>query len=226
MSSWVRFGDSIRADARQAIRSSGRRRGAVSLVVLTLGLGVGATTTVFSVFHAVLLRPLPFPAADRLVSIRVRLEQRGGTRLPPPELVTLWKDNAAQFDGIDFDGSAPQEYTMTGAGGTTTVRRQWVGQALFDILGTPPALGRSFRADELTFERTSETVVLSHEFWQRHFQAEAAVLGQTVSLLGQPRTIVGVMPLGFRVAPTMPAVDVWLANDALGGNAMPAAGRL
>ena len=107
---------------------------------------------------------------------------------------------------------------MTGAGDTALVRRQFIGPTLFHVLGVPPQIGRTLEPDDMGAGKqpTSRTVVLSHEFWQRQFNGEAAALGTTATILGQPRLIVGVMPRGFRVSPTAADVDVWLGNAYTG----------
>ena len=207
--------DSLRLDFSQGVRSVAHRPGFAAMVVLTLGLGIGATTTVFSVMDAALLRPLPYPDPDRLVEVRLRRANGGGTNAPTPEMVGDWQTATQQFDGIEVTAVPVSQYTMTGAGGTMLVRRQWVGASLLDVLDVTPAVGR--RWDPIPAGESYGTeVLLSHDFWRRQFNADPSVMGQTIHLLGTARTIVGVMPPGFRVHPSFPDADLWGPADYRG----------
>ncbi len=207
--------DSLRLDLSQSVRSVAHRPGFAAMVVLTLALGIGATTTVFSVIDAALLRPLPFPDPDQLVDVSVRSAKGGDADTPTPEMVGLWQAATRQFDGIEVTAVPVSQYTMTGAGGTMLVRRQWVGPSLLDVLDVTPVVGRRWGPIPAG-ESYGTDVLLSHDFWRMHFNADPSVVGQTIHLLHYTRTIVGVMPPGFRVHPSFPDADLWGQADYRG----------
>jgi len=218
--------DSLRLDLSQSVRSLARRPGFAAMVVLTLALGIGATTTIFAVMDAALIRPLPFPDPNELVEISVRRADATGANAPTPEMVGLWQAASRQFEGIEVSAVPVSQYTMTGAGGTMQVRRQWVGASLFDVLDVTPVVGRRWEPIPAGESYGRETL-LSHDFWRSHYNADPSVVGRTIQLLGISRTIVGVMPPGFRVHPSFPDVDLWGAADYRGSRTRwPVVGRL
>jgi predicted permease len=203
--------DRLRQDLRFAARALRARPGFTLAAVLTLALGIGANTAIFSVVHGVLLAPLPLREPDALVAVGEAL--RGG---PSPYAST---SPASFFDwrretrSARLAGYTPQDATLTGgcppkAGGCDAQRLtgiQAVG-GLFDVLGVPAALGRTLtEADEAP--AAPPAVVLSDAAWRRLYGGDPAVVGRTMTLDGTPRTIVGVMPRRFR----FPAggVDFW-----------------
>ena len=189
---WVR-------DLRQGARRLGRSPGFSLSVVLILGLGVGAVAALFTVVHAVLLQPLPFPAQDRLVQIfeadgRRHTEQNpvaGGT-------FQMWRDGSHSFEQMAFSIHGQGEENLSGAGGQLPERaRVEVATGnLLSTLGVQPALGRFFTSADDRIGAPA-TVVLSWQFFERRFSANPAALGSTLSLDAKPHTIIGVLPRWF-----------------------------
>ena len=193
--------------ARQAVRKLLQAPGFSLLSALTLGVGIAASTTIFAVVDAVLLRPLPYPDADRLVAPSHTAPGLGLDSLGQADATYLrYRDHNTAFDGIALfdDGAAA---SLTGEGPPERLRAAAVTASLFPVLGSAPALGRAFeQADERP--GAAPVVVLSDGLWRHRFGAEGAVLGRLVELDGEPREVVGVMPPGF----DFPAADteLWL----------------
>jgi predicted permease len=197
-------------DARYAIRLL-RRQPAFSLfVVLTLAIGIGATTAVFSVVDGVLLRPLPFQESDRLVRVWGRFDPESGFDFPEfplsnPEFLDYKTHTRALEDLAAF---APRAVTVGGPGADPErVPAAAVTGNLFSLLRVAPALGRTFAAAEMA-PGAPTVVVLSHDYWQARFGGDRAILGRTVPLNGSPVTVIGVMPGTF--AFPRPVTRLWL----------------
>ncbi|MDE3156208.1 MAG: ABC transporter permease [Acidobacteriota bacterium] len=197
-----RRGDSmwqtIRQDLRYAITSATRQPAFALTVVLIFALGIGATSAIFSVVDAVLLKPLPYRDPGRLVSVLVTTPQKAYARIPvaPANLPDL----QARTKGFaTLAGFSPSwEMRLTGAGDPAEVYGQYVSAGLFDLLGVGPARGRAFLPEE-DQPHGPRVVVVSASFWQQHFGPSAPLAGQTIQLDLQPYTIVGIMPAGFRL---------------------------
>jgi putative ABC transport system permease protein len=181
----------------QALRSLARARGFVAVVVLILGLGIGANTAIFSVVRAVLLRPLPFAEPDRLVRLYESFRTGGGEAelSLAPLTWQRWRESNTVFEDI---GAATGTSLTLGGGGDAP---QYVAGArvsfnFFSVLGVKPVLGRDFLAEE-DRPGAAPVVLVGHGVWQRRF-GSADVVGQSVVLDGVPHTIVGVMPESFR----------------------------
>lgn len=163
-----------------------------TVVVLTLAIGIGANTAMFSVVNGVLLQRLPFRHADRLVDIN-EVERRdigGGGAIAPATFVD-WRRLATSFDEMSV--FAIRTYNVTpDAGEPARLRGTMVSSSFFDVLGATPILGRGFTPAD--GEPGRQSVVLSFGFWQRQFAGDPGVINQTVRLNGQPHTVVGVMP--------------------------------
>jgi putative ABC transport system permease protein len=190
-------------DVRYAIRLLLKRPGFAAVAILTLALGIGATTAIFTVVNAVLLSPLPFRDAERLVEVRIVSSNHEGFQLPDADFLA-WRAQNQTCDAIAvYD--ARQE-TLTGDGAPERIGSASVTDRFFDVLGARPLLGRVFQEGD-DKPGAAKLVVLSHAFWTRRFQAAPAVVGRTVLLSGVAHTVVGVMPAGFR----FPAgdIDVW-----------------
>ena len=181
---------------RNAARSLRRNPGLALVAVLALALGIGANTTVFSVLDAVLLRPLPFSNADRLVSVAAELR---GLNMPNagisvPEYEDL-RDRAGVFDAISFVW--PMDGNLTGVSRPERVEALAVGGNYFDLLGAKAQLGRTFQSSDIR-PGVSEAVVLSDGVWRRAFGGDPKVLGRKLYLDYDTFVVVGVMPPGFR----------------------------
>jgi putative ABC transport system permease protein len=181
-------------DLQHAARGLRRNPGFTAAAVVTLALGIAATTTLFSVVHGVLLRSLPFPEPDRLV--RLHETDRAGDELnsvAPPNFASLRQLNRVFTDIALYSGRLE---TLTGTGEPQELDGVEVSAGFFELLGVSPILGRTFGVNE-NQPGQDAVAVLSHGAWQRLFGADPAVLGRSIVLHGRPREVVGVMPSGF-----------------------------
>ncbi|MBZ4422631.1 ABC transporter permease [Myxococcus sp. RHSTA-1-4] len=199
----------LRMDLRYTLRTMRQTPVFTVAAVLVLSLGIGATTALFSVVDAVLLRPLPFPEPERVVVLGSERTQRAA---PNYSLMT-YEDLARQFTQVcSLTAFAGSRFNLTGDGDTRQLRGVTVAGDFFGAFGVKPALGRTFTPEE----REASLVVLSHRQWQA-LGGGADVLGRTLTLGGQPYTVVGVMPPSFQVP--HPTVDLWLPYDSQPGAA-------
>ena len=182
-------------DARRAARSLAKAPRYSAVAVLTLSLGVAATTAVFSVVNGVLLRPLAFGNPDRLVNIRSTAPGIGYDAFPvSPDLYYLYVEQDSVFeDTALYQGNTA---SLTGDGEPERVRGALVSRSLFSTLGVAPQLGRVQSAEEDLPEAT-KVVVISHGLWERRFGGDPAAVGRTIEVDGETREIIGVMPSGF-----------------------------
>jgi predicted permease len=200
-------------EVRLAVRRLRRSPGFTAAAVLTLALGIGANTALFSLADAALLRPLPYPTADRLMMLWETQPAAGKPRERASAANFIdWRRQAPAFDEMaawDDWGMA-----LTGAGEPEELSTVQVSSNLFSLLGVTPALGRAFVLEEETSGR-DRVVVLSHDFWAGRFGGDPGVIGRTLTLDGQPHEIIGVMAEGFRF-PDEASVALWnpLAFDA------------
>ena len=202
-------------DLRFSIRQLRKSPGFALTVILTLALGIGATTGIFSLVNAVLLRPLPFPEADRLVNLSHESHKTG---TPGPQSLSYpdffdWRSQNHSFSAIAsyHDNSS----TLTSAGAAQILEGQIVSADFFRVLGVHPELGRDFLpADE---KPGQNAVMLSHQLWQTAFGSRPDIAGQTITLDGLAYTVAGVMPEGFSFPLQNPAPQLWttLAADAI-----------
>jgi len=198
--------DNLKQDFAYALRSLRRRPGQAALAVLLLALGIGASTTVFSVVYNVLLQPLPYPAADRLVMVWRTLPQFGWRRAPVSYLnYRDWREAATSFEAMGaYSGPTPK--TLIGQGEPVRLEARLASASLFEMLGATPALGRLFSEDE---RRGSEPVaVLSHRLWQSLFGGDPTVIGRALRLDDELYTVAGVMAADFSFPESEP--DLWL----------------
>ena len=199
---------SVFADLRYAFRVMFRTPSLAVAVVSVLALGIGATTAIFSIVNAVLLRPLPFEEPDRLVRIFVRPGPGGGPLELAPGKFYDWQRDAQSFEGMAM--YRVRDVALAGTGTARTVRSTAVSAGFFEIVRARPALGRVFRQDEDT-PAGKYGVVLSDRFWRTEFGGNPDVIGRTVKLNDEAYTIVGVMPATASVASwTAMASDVWI----------------
>jgi putative ABC transport system permease protein len=171
------------------------------VAVLTLAIGIGANTTIFSVIQAVLLRPLPFRDPSRLCLVTERLPNIGAIG-PSWQNLQDWRAQNHSFEAIAAARNAPM--TFTGAGEPERLQAQMASASLFPLLGVQPTRGRAFSESE-DKPGAGPVAMLSHGFWQRRFGASEAILGQAITLDNQRYTVVGVLPPAYRL---MQAADV------------------
>jgi putative ABC transport system permease protein len=165
-----------------------------AIAILTLALGIGANTAIFSVVNAVLLRPLPFRDSSRVVLVAERNPY--ATISTSYENYQDWRDQSHSFESLE--ATRGTTITLSGAGEPERLNARMATARLFPLLGVDAILGRTFREDE---DRPggSPVVILSYGLWQRHFGGAQDVLGKSVNLDSSPYTIIGVMPAGFEV---------------------------
>ena len=192
-------------DLRWATRSLRSQPGFTALALITLALGIGATTTAFTVLDTVLLRPLPYADAERLVYMRERTATQ--SLLPPsyPNF-TDWRDQATAFSGVASTMFMPPA-TVTAGSEPVRVTLQGVSRRFFSILGVRPAIGREFTDAENAVGGTP-AVMVSHAFWQQHL-AGRTELG-TIRWNERTRPVVGVLPPGFTF---VDAADLWFPHE-------------
>jgi putative ABC transport system permease protein len=195
-------------DLHYAARSLRKNPGFVSVVVLSLALGIGANSTIFSVLNALLYRPLPYRGADRLVAIwETPLGHPDQWQPPPIAEVLDWQEQNHVFEDIALT-SGTEASVLSGINGPEPIHIQDVTPNFFDLLGVKPILGRIFVADEM--QELTQAVVISESFWKRHFNGDVGVLGKSFTNhnTGIVTTVVGVLPSGF--APFYgDRIDLW-----------------
>jgi putative ABC transport system permease protein len=184
-------------DVRFALRGLLRNPGFTAIAVLTLALGIGANTAVFTLVDGVLLSPLPFPESDRLVSIS-HLGRDGQDKLPVSTgLYLLYREQVKSMEGIALHQGAGLNLALD-ENDPIRVDGQFVTPSFFDVLEVQPALGRAFTGEDARPTGTPPTtVILSEGLWRRAFGADPAVIGRSFVMSGTNRTVVGVMPAGF-----------------------------
>ncbi len=182
-------------DLRYAGRQLVRRPGLTAVLVLTLALGIGATTAVFSVVDGVLLRPLPYPHPDRLTVLWTQFPSMDLMEFPSswPEYED-YRNASRSFDELGLWGVT--ERTMTGQDEPELLSVAYFTWTMFRVLGVQPELGRVFTKDE-DVDGRDHVVVLSHGLWDRRFAADPSIIGKTLEMDGTPVTVLGVMPEGF-----------------------------
>ncbi|MGH9862567.1 MAG: ABC transporter permease [Candidatus Acidiferrales bacterium] len=194
--------DTLRQDLRYALRLLAKSPGFSAVVVLTLALGIGANSGIFSIVRAVLLRPLPYKDPERLVLVWNKYKNFRAVNSVPDYLDRRQQsktlEEIAAFNLTDLN--------LSGRGEPVQVAASTVTASYFPLLGVQPALGRVFLPEEDEPGR-SQVVVLSYGSWQRHFGGDANIIGQTLTLNGLPHTVVGVMPKSFRNP--LSEVDLW-----------------
>jgi len=175
------------------------------VVVLTLALGIGANTAIFSFANGILLRPLPYPQSDRLAVLDEfsYKQNRESMAVSYPNFLD-WREQNKSFEDIGIYFST-QRFAMSGAGEPTEVRGSYISHGLFEILGVSPQLGRTFTANEDTPDE-EWVVILGHSLWQRSFGGDPNIIGRKIMLNSRARTVVGVMPPGFRFPDT---AELW-----------------
>ena len=198
--------DTFLQDIRYGLRMLRKAPGFTLVVVLTLALGIGANTAIFSVVYAVLLRPMPFPRADRLISVFETCPSKGITHYTasPPDFFD-WRDQNRVFASIAAYLRSPK--ALTDRGEAARIRTVSASPALFTVLGVRPLLGRTPREDEAQKGR-EHVVVLSHALWQSRFGGDRNVIGQTARLDGESYEVIGVMPAGFQFP--LSGSDAWV----------------
>lgn len=198
--------DELLQDLRYAMRRL--HRGRVPAVAAVLALGVGVNLAVFSVIQASLLRPLPHPEPDRLVSISSRNIENGREHLTAPLDFFDFEQRASAFARIA--AYYPPGFTITGGEQAERVSGARASSGIFEVFGVQPALGRGFLPSE-DRAGAAPVAVISHALWMRRYQGDPAVIGQPIVLSGRPYTLIGILPEGFYSPAMWPRTpEVWV----------------
>src|SRR5262245_15496116 len=204
-------------DLRYAVRNLGRNPGFTTVAVLTLTLGIGANSAIFSVVNGVLLRPLNYRDSERLVRLFTAFHGAGEDRfsVSQPEFMdykglTALFENTAAYTGAGF--------TLTGDGEPERIRGMTVTRDFFPVLGISAARGRTFEGDEGR-QGVEPVVLVSHEFWQSRLGGDPAILGRSLTLNGVNRRVIGVLPPGLRLEGAAAFIPMFINPDSLTGRA-------
>ena len=185
--------ESICADIKFALRQLRKSPGFAVTAILTLALGIGGMTAVFSVVESVLLRPLPFLDPGRLIVLHERITHDPHQfNVTAPDILTFQRETKT-FSGIG--GYISANYLMTGAGAPLQAQAERVTASLFPVLGVDPLLGRTFTQQE--DDNSAPVTVLSYALWKNRLQSNPNILGKTIDLDKRPYTVIGVMPRNF-----------------------------
>ncbi|HEU0173283.1 MAG TPA: ABC transporter permease [Blastocatellia bacterium] len=208
-------------DLRFGARMLAKQPGFTLIATLTLALGIGVNTAIFSVVDAVLLRPLPFREAERLMMLGT-VDSRKGDGLSSvsyPNFVDL-RAQSGSFERLAV--FRDRSFTLTGSGEPARLKGVVASADLFALLGVSPSLGRSFRPEE--DNAGASVVILSHGLWRRRFNSDPQVIGRNITLDDRSLTVVGVAPAGFQFPIAAEPADLWttIAHDATGNDPMTA----
>ena len=191
----------LKQDFRYGLRMLRKHPGYTAVAIITLALAIGANTAIFSAVYPVLLRPLPFRDADRLVTIGEGRHQVGccSYLASYPDFLD-WQRSAKGFQSLA--GYAPDAFTITGNGDPKTMFCAMVTTNFFSTLGVSPVLGRDFAAGEDLPEGSGPTVaMLSYSFWHSDFSGDPKIIGRVLRLDGKPVTVIGILPRAFELGP-------------------------
>ncbi|HKQ92034.1 MAG TPA: ABC transporter permease [Blastocatellia bacterium] len=219
----VRWLENCWQDIRFGVRMLLNKPGFTLIAVITLALGIGANSVIFSFFNGILLRPLPFQQPERLVLLDEIATNRGGASLGVswPNYLD-WRAQNQAFS--DLGCYQDITFTLTGVGDAEELSGAFISDRLFEALGVAPQLGRAFLPEENQPAR-HRVVILSHGLWQRRFGGDQKILGKTITLVNRAWMVVGVMPPGFKFPG---AVDFWapLAHAARWSRSMHGLGAI
>ncbi len=204
----------FRFDLRRGVKLLRKSPGFTAAAVLTLALGIGATSAIFSVLHSIVLRPWPFPNAEQLVSIEEVNQRDGRTRPPTIQVHEAWRERSGAVLDVGVGITGGVDVSVTGPGGASRISLGGIALDTLSVLGVRPVVGRWFERDEVTVEGdTAATLVISYGLWQEYFGGDPDVVGKTIPGWDAAwgKTIIGVMPPDFWVDPSMANVKGWFA---------------
>jgi len=195
MSGWVN-------DLRYSLRLLRRSPGFTLVAVTTLALGIGANSAIFSVVYGILLQPLPFPAAERLVVLCEVHPSVADYCIASPPDVEDWADQSRSVEQFGLGRDWP--FILKTTDGVSGISGGLATPGLFEVLGTNPALGRLLRPEDLG----GHVLVLSHALWQGRFCSDPKIIGRTLTVDDESYTVVGVLPAGLRI-PRLEGISMW-----------------
>ncbi|MGH9431058.1 MAG: ABC transporter permease [Terriglobia bacterium] len=202
-------------DVKFGLRMLRKNPGFTAVAIITLALGIGANTAMFSVVYGVLLRPLPYPHPERLVKIARTYRGQVDDANFTASAFDFWKDHSKPFQAIA--ASTGVGFNLVGAGRPERIDALRVSSQYFDVYGVQPFLGRRFSAEEDRLGGPN-VAVLSYGLWKEHFTGDPGAIGRIVLLDGAPYTVIGVMPAGFA---SIPPVALWTTigqvRESIGG---------
>jgi len=207
--------EALSQDLRYAARTLRRNPAFTAIAVLTLALGIGANTAIFSVVNGVLLRPLPYAEPDRLVRLFTAFRGSGQERyaMSQPEFMDYKGLTRVFSNAAAFAGSA---LTLTGTGDPERVRGLTATRDLLPVLGVVPLRGRNFQGDEGR-AGLEPVVLVSHEFWQNRFGGDPALLDRVITLNGIGRRVIGILPPGVAISDAEAIIPLFINPDSLAG---------
>jgi MacB-like periplasmic core domain len=184
-------------DVKYALRSFLKAPGFTAVAILTIALGIGANTAIFTIINALLIRPLPYPAADRLVMLWQDMRARGG---PADEWATPgnfvdWRADGAVFENVAAIGG--WRPTLTGDAEPEALIGEQVSHEYFSVLQVAPVLGRNFTTQD-DVPNAARVVIISDDLWTRRFGRNPSAIGQRITLNGESHEIIGVLPPRLR----------------------------
>jgi predicted permease len=221
-------------DVRYGLRMLAKNPGFTAVAVLTLALGIGANTAIFTFVDAALLKPLPYPDPNQIAFIAERPPHTADLVQVHPLNFLEWQARARSFEALALIQSIP--VNMVGPDGAEQLSGLWATAGLFRVFGVAPSLGRGFTEDETVGTGDPPTaaarvVILSDAFWRQRYGSDPHIVSKTIQLGGQAQTVIGVMPAGFRVGTVDP--DLYLPMplyrqkpDAIGSHSFVCYGRL
>ena len=204
----------LRLDLKRGWKLLRKSPGFTLAAVLTLALGIGATSAIFSVLHSIVLRPLPFPHAEQLVWVEEVNQRDGRTRPPTVEVHEAWRQQSRTLADVGAGITGGVDMSVSGPGGAARISLGGIALDTLSVLGVRPVVGRWFERDEVTVEGdTAATLVISYALWQSQFGGDPNVVGKTIPGWDAAwgRTVIGVMPPDFWVHPSMADVKGWFA---------------
>jgi predicted permease len=203
------FGD-IWQDLRFGVRMLAKQPGFTLIAVLTLALGIGANTTMFSVINSLLLKPVPFPEAERLVLVwQSRINDPKNRNIVSAPNYWEWEKQNDVFERMALLDSAGKGYSLAGDGEPERVSGVRVTAGFFDVLGSAPQLGRTFLPEEEQVGK-HQVVVISDSLWRSRYNADPNIIGKTVKVDSEPHTVIGVMPPKFEFSLYSPVRQLWV----------------
>jgi predicted permease len=223
MAGWRVRAEHIRQDLRFAVRTLAKNPVFTTVAILTLALGIGANSAIFSVVNGVLLKPLPFPHPERLLRVWQNNTSATSSSPGPISAVNLddWRARRRLLTDLGgywyTDGQSGTD--LTGAGEPQRLSATFVTPGFWNTLAVPPMIGRVPRDDEMVRGSNDRVVVLSNAFWTRQYGSQRSVVGTRITLGGESYEVVGVMPPDFRYP--SPRVDIYIPFSTIPDNAIP-----